>query len=67
MRLGCYLSTMTLPKLEHTKSQLNLSEDEEKIFDMLSKRRSINEISLALGMSTRTIDREIHRIKEKLT
>ena len=67
MHLGCYLSTLTLPKLEHTKSQLNLSEDEEKIFDMLAKRKSIYEISESLGMSTRTVDREIQRIKQKLT
>ena len=66
MRLGCYLSSMTLPKLEHTKTYLNLSDEEEKVFDLLAKRKSIGEISLRLNVSTRTVDRIVFRIKEKL-
>ena len=66
MRLGIYLSGLTTPKLEHTKELLNLSDDEEKIFDMLAKRKNITEIANRLGMSTRTVDREISRIKSKM-
>lgn len=66
MRLGLYLSTLTRPELEHTKQDLNLTEEQNVIFDMLSKRKSIEEISMNVGMSTRTVDREIQRIKKKL-
>ena len=40
MRLGKYLSSLTKPELELLKEQLNLSDDEEPIFNHLSKGRS---------------------------
>lgn len=67
MTLGSYLSTLTKPKLEHTKETLNLSKDEEEVFDMLSKRNSITEIAYRLNVSTRTVDRIIKRIRYKLS
>ena len=66
MRLGYYLSSLTAPKLEHIKLLLNLSEDQEEIFVLLSKNKSIQEIANRLGMSTRTVDREIAKIKHKM-
>lgn len=66
MRLGNYLSSLTAPKLEHIILQLNLSDDEEQIFYLLSKKKSIQEIADRLGMSTRSVDREIARIRAKL-
>lgn len=66
MTLRNRLSIMTQPKLEHTKAALNLSDEESKVFDMLSKRSSIDEIALKLNVSTRTVDRMISRIKTKL-
>lgn len=66
MRLGVYLSTLNKPELEHTKEILNLTDEQSIIYDMLSKRKSIEEISMKVGMSTRTVDREIKRIKSKM-
>lgn len=66
MKLGCYLSTLNKPKLEHTKEQLNLSVDEEFVFDLLAKQVSITEIAYRLNVSTRTVDRIIKRIRYKL-
>ena len=66
MRLGNHLSSLTTPKLEYLKEQLNLSDDETAVFDMLSRRKSINEISQRLNLSMRTTDRIIARIKSKL-
>ncbi len=66
MRVGIYLSSMTLPDLEHTKDLLNLTDEQTMIFNLLSRRKTINEISMLLNMSTRTIDREIQRIKFKI-
>ena len=40
MRLGKYLSSLTKPELEELKEQLNLSDDELKVFNNLSKNRS---------------------------
>lgn len=66
MKLGSYLSTLNKPKLEHTKEELNLSQDEEEVFDLLAKRKSITEIACRLNVSTRTVDRIIKRIRYKL-
>lgn len=66
MRLGFYLSTLQKPELERIKEILNLTDEQTEVFDMLSKRKSIEEISLKVGMSTRTVDREIKRIKNKI-
>lgn len=40
MRLGKYLSELTKPELEELKDLLNLSDEEEKVFNELSKGRS---------------------------
>ena len=40
MRLGKYLSSLTKPELEELKELLNLSDDELKGFENLSKNRS---------------------------
>lgn len=66
MRLGNHLSSLTTPKLEYIKPLLNLSEDEIVVFDMLCKRKSRLQIADKLSLSTRTIDRLITRIKDKL-
>lgn len=66
MTLGNQLSLMTTPKLEHTKSLLNLSDEELQVFNLLARRKSVKEISLTLKLSTRTVDRIIKRIRLKL-
>lgn len=46
---------------------MNLTEDEEQIFDMLAKNYSIVKIAGIMQMSTRTVDRRIKNIKLKMS
>lgn len=66
MRLGKYLSSLTKPELESLKEQLNLTEDEEKVFQQLSKGRSKVCTADNCGISTGTVDNRIKDIKRKL-
>lgn len=66
MRLGKYLSSLTKPELEELKGQLNLSDDNLLIFDFLSIGKTRQEISIKTCMSSRTIDRKIREIKNKI-
>lgn len=65
-RLGKYLSSLTKPELEELKDQLNLTEEEITIFDMLAKRKSIFEISDKTILSERTVKRRIKSFCEKI-
>lgn len=60
------LSVYTTQEIEIMRGKLNLTDDEDMIFQMLSKKRSINEISDKLQMSTRSVDRRIKQIRFKL-
>lgn len=60
------LSKLILPKINELRIQLNLTDDEEAIFDMLAKGKSRNQIAYKLNMSVSTVDRRIKRIKDKL-
>lgn len=66
MRLGKYLSELTKPELEELKDLLNLSDEEKMVFEKLSNGKSIEEISDKLKMSSRTVQRRITKIKNKL-
>lgn len=60
------LSRYTKSELEWMVSDLNLTEDEEIIYEMLSKGKSIIQIADRLNMSTRSVDRRIRVLKGKL-
>ena len=66
MSLGRYLSSLTKPELEEIREQCNLSDDELAIFKMLSKSKSRLEICDFLGLSERTTDRRIKKLKRKV-
>ncbi len=66
MRLGKYLSSLTKPELEELKEQLNLSDDELKVFDNLSKDRSKAVIADNCLVCTSTIDNRIKAINIKI-
>lgn len=66
MRLGKYLSELTKPELEELKDLLNLTNNEMMIFEKLSNGKSIEEISDKLKMSSRTVQRQITKIKNKM-
>lgn len=61
------LSFLSREQSEEYKSKMNLTEDEEKIFDMLTKNYSVIKIADVMQMSTRTVDRRIRNIKLKMS
>ena len=67
MRVGKYLSLLTKPELEGILMKANFADDEQKIFELLSKGKSITEIALSLSVCERTINRRINVIKNKIS
>lgn len=61
------LSFLSREQSEECKIKLNLTDDEEKIFDMLTKNYSVVKIASSMQMSTRTVDRRIKNIKLKMS
>ena len=66
MRLGRYLSGLTRPELDDLKYQLNLTDDEEKVFEDLAKGRSITKAAENCVISPSTVSNRSRKIKEKL-
>lgn len=60
------LSFLSKEQSEEYKRKMNLTEDEEQIFDMLTKNYSVVKIAGIMQMSTRTVDRRIKSIREKM-
>lgn len=60
------LSFLSKEQSEEYKSKMNLTEEETKIFDMLTKNYSVVKIASVMQMSTRTVDRRIKNIKLKM-
>lgn len=65
-RLGKYLSSLTKPELEELKDQLNLTDDEEMVFEQLSKGRSRITVADNCQISERTVSHKIECILKKL-
>ena len=66
MRLGKYLSSLTKSELEALKELLNLTDDEEKVFNSLAKGRSKTQASIECTVSCSTVDNRIRSINNKL-
>ena len=60
------LSFLSKEQSREYKCKMNLTEDEDKIFDMLTKNYSIVKIADVMQMSTRTVDRRVKNIKTKM-
>lgn len=60
------LSYLSKEQSNNYKSQMNLTDEEEQIFDMLTKNYSVVKIACIMQMSTRTVDRRIKNIKVKM-
>ena len=60
------LSKLTKPELEEILENANLTEDEQIVFDLLSKGKTITEISLEISVCERTVNRRISKIKNKI-
>lgn len=65
-KLGMYLSGLTKPEVEGLRELLNLTEDEERVFDCLSKGKSKIQTSENCNLSVSCIDSKIKRINDKL-
>lgn len=66
MRLGKYLSSLTKPELEELKEQLNLTESESEVYDMLSAGKSNTNIADKICVCERTVNRISQKIINKL-
>lgn len=66
MKLGKYLSNLTKPELEKLKENLNLTDEEVKVFDNLSKNRSKVMIADRCLISVATVDNRIKAIGNKI-
>lgn len=60
------LSKLTKPELEEVTKNANLTDDEQIVFDLLSKGKTITEISLEISVCERTVNRRISKIKNKI-
>ena len=67
MTLGRYLSSLTKPELERIREELNLSDEEELVFNHLSKGRSKIAVADRCMISISTVDNRIRSINTKLS
>ena len=67
MRMGKLLSSLTKPERELIVKNANFTDDEQKIFELLTKDRCITEIAIKLCVCERTINRRIKNIESKIS
>lgn len=60
------LSKLTKPELEEIYKNANFTEEEEEIYHLLCKGKTIKEISLKTHVCDRTVNRRIAAINEKI-
>lgn len=66
MRLSNYLQSLTKPELEELKDYLNLTDEEIKIFDALSKGKSNVQIADMCVISLSTVCNRVKHIYDKV-
>lgn len=66
MWLGKYLTMLTKPELEELRDLLNLTEDEESVFDCLCRGKSITRTSIDCAMSERKVSYKVMQIRFKI-
>lgn len=60
-------SELTKPELDEIIENANFTEEELRIFKLLSQERSITEIAIRLSVCDRTVNRKISKIKKKIS
>lgn len=60
-------SELTKPELEEIKENANFTDEELRIFKLLSQDKSITDIAVRMSASSRTINRKISKIKQKIS
>lgn len=66
MRLSKYLTSLTKPELEVLKENLNMTSDQERIFELLKKGGSRDMIADKLMVSPATVGNRIGEIVKKI-
>lgn len=61
------LSELTKPELDQIKENANFTDEELRIFKLLSQDKSITDIAVRMSASSRTINRKISKIKQKIS
>lgn len=61
------LSELTKPELEKIKENANFTDEELRIFKLLSQDKSITDIAVRMSASSRTINRKISKTKQKIS
>lgn len=61
------LSRMTKPELEKNLQNANFTQDEESVFWLLARGKTITEISQLENVSERTVNRKIKDIRLKVS
>lgn len=59
-------SELTKPELDEIIENANFTEEEERIFKLLSRNFSQKEIAVRICMSQRTLERRMRNIKNKI-
>ena len=60
------LSRLTKPELEQIFQKANFTEDEEAVFKLLSRGKTITEIAQKINVCDRTVNRIVKRVYEKV-
>lgn len=60
------LSTLTQPEIKYFRENGNFTKEELIVFNLLAQGKIIKEIANETQMSSRTVDRKIALIKEKI-
>ena len=60
-------SELTKPELEKIKENANFTDEELRIFKLLSQDKNITDIAVRMSASNRTINRKISKIKQKIS
>lgn len=66
MRIGKYLTLLTMPEIKEIQKICNFNEEEIMISEMLSKKKSQIEIAEKMKLSLSTTKRRVRTIKEKV-
>ena len=61
------LSELTKPELDKITENANFTDEELRIFKLLSQDKSITDIAVRMSASSRTINRKISKIKQKIS
>lgn len=64
--MKCQLSKLCKDEINEILAQCNFTEDEETVFAMVTKGKSLVEISMSMNMSLATVGRRIDSIKKKI-